>query len=84
MIKYSSKASQALRDLQTGLSIMLQVLKSLNDSLHVVGLKGFPVSIIHLCTTAIYVMTLFRELWLNKGDYWFTLVHVIIVCHSCY
>ncbi|XP_019856098.1 PREDICTED: triple functional domain protein-like [Amphimedon queenslandica] len=42
MIKYSSKAPQALRDLQTGLSIMLQVLKSLNDSLHVVGLKGFP------------------------------------------
>ena len=47
MIKHSSKAAQALHDLQTGLSIMLQVLKSLNDSLHVVGLKGFPVSIIH-------------------------------------
>lgn len=45
MIKHSTKAAQALRDLQMSLSIMLQVLKNLNDSLHVVGLKGFPVSI---------------------------------------
>ena len=47
MIKHSTKASQALHDLQNALSIMLQVLKSLNDSLHVVGLKGFPVSILY-------------------------------------
>lgn len=44
MVKQSTKAAQALHDLQTSLNIMLQVLKNLNDSLHVVGLKGFPVS----------------------------------------
>ena len=45
MIKNSANATQSLQDLQTALNIMLQVLKNLNDSLHVVGLKGFPVSV---------------------------------------
>lgn len=45
MIKCSAKTTKALCNLQTALSIMLQVLKNLNDSLHVVGLKGFPVSL---------------------------------------
>ena len=44
MIKYSRKTGQSLNDLQMALDLMLKVLKNLNDSLHVVGLKGFPVS----------------------------------------
>ena len=43
MIKYSRKTGQSLNDLQMALDLMLKVLKNLNDSLHVVGLKGFPV-----------------------------------------
>ena len=44
MMKHSVNAKKAHSDLQTALDRMLKVLKNLNDSLHVVGLKGFPVS----------------------------------------
>ena len=44
MIKYSVNAKEAHSDLKRALDGMLKVLKNLNDSLHVVGLKGFPVS----------------------------------------
>ncbi len=44
MIKRSTNAHKAHSDLQAALDRMLKVLKNLNDSLHVVGLKGFPVS----------------------------------------
>ncbi len=43
--KHSSNAPKAYSDLQVALDRMLKVLKNLNDSLHVVGLKGFPVSV---------------------------------------
>ncbi len=43
MMKHSSNAPKAYSDLQMALDRMLKVLKNLNDSLHVVGLKGFPV-----------------------------------------
>ena len=43
-MKHSVNAKKAHSDLQTALDRMLKVLKNLNDSLHVVGLKGFPVS----------------------------------------
>ena len=43
MIKHSKNAPAALDQLQSALDRMLKVLKSLNDSLHVVGLKGYPV-----------------------------------------
>ena len=45
MIKHSGNAQKAHADLQVALDRMLKVLKNLNDSLHVVGLKGFPVSV---------------------------------------
>ena len=45
MMKHSSNAPKAYSDLQVALDRMLKVLKNLNDSLHVVGLKGFPVSV---------------------------------------
>ena len=44
MMKHSVNAKKAHSDLQRALDRMLNVLKNLNDSLHVVGLKGFPVS----------------------------------------
>jgi hypothetical protein len=44
MIKHSMNAQKAHSDLKQALDRMLKVLKNLNDSLHVVGLKGFPVS----------------------------------------
>ena len=44
MMKQSVNAKKAHSDLQQALDRMLKVLKNLNDSLHVVGLKGFPVS----------------------------------------
>lgn len=44
MIKQSTKAKVAHSELKKALDGMLKVLKNLNDSLHVVGLKGFPVS----------------------------------------
>ncbi len=44
MRKHSSNAPKACADLKIALDRMLKVLKNLNDSLHVVGLKGFPVS----------------------------------------
>ena len=37
-------AKVAHTELKKALDGMLKVLKNLNDSLHVVGLKGFPVS----------------------------------------
>ena len=43
-MKHSVNAKKAHTDLQQALDRMLKVLKNLNDSLHVVGLKGFPVS----------------------------------------
>ena len=43
-MKHSVNAKKAHSDLQRALDRMLNVLKNLNDSLHVVGLKGFPVS----------------------------------------
>ena len=43
-MKHSVNAKKAHSDLQQALDRMLKVLKNLNDSLHVVGLKGFPVS----------------------------------------
>ena len=43
-MKHSVNAKKAHSDLQMALDRMLKVLKNLNDSLHVVGLKGFPVS----------------------------------------
>ena len=43
-MKHSSKAKEAHTSLKKALDGMLKVLKNLNDSLHVVGLKGFPVS----------------------------------------
>ena len=42
-MKHSVNAKKAHSDLQKALDRMLKVLKNLNDSLHVVGLKGFPV-----------------------------------------
>ena len=45
-MKHSVNAKKAHSDLQMALDRMLKVLKNLNDSLHVVGLKGFPVSYI--------------------------------------
>ena len=45
-MKHSKNAKKAYSDLQTALDRMLKVLKNLNDPLHVVGLKGFPVSYI--------------------------------------
>ena len=42
-MKHSKHAPKAHADLQRALDRMLKVLKNLNDSLHVVGLKGFPV-----------------------------------------
>ena len=44
-MKHSVNAKKAHSDLQKALDRMLKVLKNLNDSLHVVGLKGFPVSL---------------------------------------
>lgn len=44
-MKHSANAKKAHSDLQQALDRMLKVLKNLNDSLHVVGLKGFPVSV---------------------------------------
>lgn len=56
MIKYCSNTNQALTDLQMALDMMLTVLKNLNDSLHVVGLKGFPVSChVHVYTVCTYM-----------------------------
>ncbi len=43
MVKHSMNAKKAHSNLQQALDRMLKVLKNLNDSLHVVGLKGFPV-----------------------------------------
>ena len=43
-MKQAGNAKRAHSDLQCALESMLKVLKNLNDSLHVVGLKGFPVS----------------------------------------
>ena len=65
MIKYSRKTGQSLNDLQMALDLMLRVLKNLNDSLHVVGLKGFPVSnLITCCVTS--VCKLFSTLCVEK------------------
>ena len=47
-MKHSVNAKKAHSDLQTALDRMLKVLKNLNDSLHVVGLKGFPVSTLYV------------------------------------
>jgi len=44
MLKHSVNMEKAHSDLQMALDRMLKVLRNLNDSLHVVGLKGFPVS----------------------------------------
>ena len=61
-MKHSVNAKKAHSDLQQALDRMLKVLKNLNDSLHVVGLKGFPVSgvynVTHLhrvCHYALYL-----------------------------
>ena len=43
-MKHSTNAMKAHANLKQALERMLKVLKNLNDSLHVVGLKGFPVS----------------------------------------
>ena len=43
-MKHSVNAKKAHSDLQRALDRMLNVLKNLNDSLHAVGLKGFPVN----------------------------------------
>ena len=43
-MKNSAQAKRAHSDLQGALESMLKVLKNLNDSLHVLGVKGFPVS----------------------------------------
>ena len=43
-MKHSVNAKVAHSKLKKALDGMLKVLKNLNDSLHVVGLKGFPVS----------------------------------------
>ena len=43
-MKNSTQAKRAHSDLQVALESMLKVLKNLNDSLHVLGVKGFPVS----------------------------------------
>jgi acetolactate synthase regulatory subunit len=48
MMKHSVNAKKAHSDLQVALDRMLKVLKNLNDSLHVVGLKGFPVSYMYM------------------------------------
>ncbi len=54
-MKHSVNAPKARENLQKALDRMLKVLKNLNDSLHVVGLKGFPVSVRH-----------FKD-WVGKG-----------------
>ena len=41
-MKHSVSAKESHTDLQAALDQMLKLLKNLNDSLHVVGLKGFP------------------------------------------
>ena len=43
-MKHSVKSKAAHSKLKKALDGMLKILKNLNDSLHVVGLKGFPVS----------------------------------------
>ena len=43
-MKHCVKAKEAHSELKKALDGMLKVLKNLNDSLHVVGIKGFPVS----------------------------------------
>ena len=43
-MKQSMDLKKPHSDLQTALDRMLKLLKNLNDSLHVIGLKGFPVS----------------------------------------
>ena len=43
-MKHSMELKKPHADLQAALDRMLKVLKNLNDSLHVIGLKGFPVS----------------------------------------
>jgi hypothetical protein len=44
MMKHAVLAKKAHSELQAALESMLKVLKNLNDSLHVLGVKGFPVS----------------------------------------
>ena len=44
MMKHSARNEVAHSKLKKALDGMLKVLKNLNDSLHVVGLKGFPVT----------------------------------------
>ena len=44
MMKHAALAKKAHSELQVALESMLKVLKNLNDSLHVLGVKGFPVS----------------------------------------
>ena len=58
MMKHSVNAKKAHSDLQQALDRMLKVLKNLNDSLHVVGLKGFPVS-----SLFIFVVLQLRSSW---------------------
>ena len=43
-MKHSTNAAKAHANLKQALEHMLKVLKNLKDSLHVVGLEGFPVS----------------------------------------
>ena len=43
-MKHAVLSKKAHSELQAALESMLKVLKNLNDSLHVLGVKGFPVS----------------------------------------
>ena len=49
-MKHAAQAKRAHTELQVALESMLKVLKNLNDSLHVLGVKGFPVSSRPICS----------------------------------
>ena len=72
MIKHSGNAQKAHADLQVALDRMLKVLKNLNDSLHVVGLKGFPVRDTHLNMIVYQIIT--------AANIHYTIVLVLFSC----
>ena len=76
-MKHSVNAQKAHSDLQQALDRMLKVLKNLNDSLHVVGLKGFPVSSFlctcmctHACTQNIHCTCTPRTVYMYMHVYY--------------
>ena len=58
-MKHAAQAKRAHTELQMALASMLKVLKNLNDSLHVLGVKGFPVSSRPICRPTSSYRTLY-------------------------